>query len=98
MSRLWVRLVARHRIAAQQTAQCSWGDQEEALREICRDLDVPVPLWLRKNEKEFEDFRRTAFTADNFMESVRFDRMEIEFLDDEDTSRRSRDPRNVFDD
>ncbi len=97
MSRLWIRLIRQHRIMKQQTIDCPWGGEQEALREVCRALDVPVPIWLNKNENEYEQFRRTAFTADSFVESIHFDRMEIEFLDDDDKKRRSPDPRNVFD-
>ena len=95
MSRLWIRLIRHHRIARQQTVDCPWGGQHEALREACHELDVPAPIWLNKNENEFEQFRRTAFTADSFVESVSFDRMEVEFLDD-DKKRGRPDPRNVF--
>ena len=98
MSRLWIRLIRHHRITRQMTVDCAWGDERDALREACHDLDVPAPIWLNKNENEFEQFRRTAFTADSFVESVSFDRMEIEFLDDEDKKRKSRDPRNDFGD
>ena len=76
---------------------CAWGNQRDALREACHDMDVPAPIWLNKNENEFSQFRRTAFGADSFVENVAFDRMEIEFLDDTDKRRRSPDPRNVFD-
>ena len=95
MSRLWIRLIRHHRIARQQTVDCPWGGQHEALRDACHELDVPAPIWLNKNENEFEQFRRTAFTADSFVESVSFDRMEVEFLDDEKKRGRP-DPRNVF--
>ncbi|MBR3504382.1 MAG: hypothetical protein IKO07_09085 [Clostridia bacterium] len=96
MTRLWIRLIRHHRIARQLTVDCAWGSQDEALREACRALDAPAPIWLGKNENEFDRFRRTAFTADNFVESVAFDRMEVEFLDDEDKKRARPDPRNVF--
>ncbi|MBQ8952887.1 MAG: hypothetical protein IJ048_02125 [Clostridia bacterium] len=97
MTRLWIRLIRHHRVARQETVDCPWGEQNDALREACHAMDVPVPIWLNKNESEFEQFRRTAFIADNFVESVSFDRMEIEFLDDEDRKRARPDPRNVFD-
>ena len=96
MSRLWIRLVKHHRIHRQLTVDCAWGDENEALREACHALDVPAPIWLNKNETEFERFRRTAFTPDNFVEGIAFDRLEIEFLDDEDRKKRQPDPRNVF--
>lgn len=96
MSRLWIRLIKSHRIARQELVPCLWGEQQEALREACHTLDVPYPIWLDKHESEFESFRRTAFTADHFVESIAFDRMEIEYLDDTGKKRRSTDPRNDF--
>ncbi len=96
MSRLWIRLIRHHRIARQMTVDCAWGDERDALRKACHDLDVPAPIWLNKNENEFDQFRRTAFNADSFVESISFDRMEIEFLDDEEKKRGRPDPRNDF--
>ena len=83
MTRLWVRLIRHHRIAAQRTVPCAPGEEQDVLREVCRELDAPTPLWLNKNEKEFETFRHTAFIQDNFVETISFDRMETEYLDDE---------------
>ena len=65
-----------------------------ALDEACRALDVPRPIWLPKNEREFSSFRMTAFTQDHFVEEIHFERMEIEFIDD--VRRKSKDPRNDF--
>ncbi len=96
MSRLWIRQIKNHRIAEQCTVPCAWGEQHDALREACRDMDMPCPIWLDKHENEFENFRRTAFTADHFVESINCDRLEIEFLDDTGKKRKSNDPRNDF--
>ena len=46
MSKLWIRLIRHHRIARQQTVDCAWGEEQEALRESCHALDVPAPIWL----------------------------------------------------
>lgn len=95
MSRLWVRIIRRHRIARQETAACRWGEERPVLIEVCRLLDVPAPIWLGKHEREFADFRRTSFARDHFVEDVPFDRLEIEYLEDHDRKRRSEDPRNA---
>ena len=87
----------KHRIARQMTAPCVFENPQEALTEICRELDIPCPLWLNKHEREFEDFRHTAFLPEHFMEEVPFQKLEIEFLDDTGVKRRSNDPRNQFD-
>lgn len=50
---------------------------EEGLITLCRELDIPVPLWLKKNTSEFARYRKTFFTGDQFVEKVRFDKFEI---------------------
>ncbi len=97
MPRLWARIIKKHRIERQATAECAWEGVEDALTELCREFDIPRPLWLNKHTREFEEFRRTQFLPEHFMEDVPFQRLEIEFLEDEQKSRRSRDPRNQFD-
>ena len=96
MSRLWVKLMKQHKMARNETIDCAWGDQEQALVDLCREMDVPAPMGLSKHEFEFEQFRHTAFTQDHFIEEISFDKMEIEFLDDTGKKRRSNDPRNQF--
>ena len=97
MSRLWTRVIRNHRIVQQATAPCAWGEEEPVLVELCREFDIPCPIWLNKHRREFEGFRRTAFLPEHFMEEISFDKLEIEFLDDENKKRRSNDPRNQFD-
>ena len=97
MARLWARIIRKHRIERQATYDCRFEDVEEALTELCRQFDVPRPLWLDKHTREYEEFRRTQFFFFFFMEDVPFQRLEIEYLDDDEKSRRSRDPRNQFD-
>ena len=97
MPRLWAKIIRKHRIERQATAPCAWEDAEDALTELCHEFDIPRPIWLNKHFREFEDFRRTQFLPEHFMEDVPFQRLEIEYLDDDEKSRRSRDPRNQFD-
>ena len=97
MPRLWARIIKKHRIERQATAECAWEGAEDALTELCREFDIPRPLWLNKHYREFEDFRRTQFLPEHFMEEVPFQRLEIEFLEDDGKTRRSNDPRNQFD-
>lgn len=97
MPRLWARIIKRHRIDQQATRDCRFEDVEDALTEMCREFDIPRPIWLEKHYREYESFRRTRFLPEHFMEDVPFQRLEIEYLDDDDRSRRSSDPRNQFD-
>ena len=97
MPRLWARIIQKHRIARQDTAACDLTGVEDALTELCREFDIPRPIWLNKHYREFDEFHRTQFLPEHFMEEVPFQRLEIEFLEDEERSRRSSDPRNQFD-
>ena len=97
MPRLWARIIRKQRIERQATAECAWEEVQDALTGLCHEFDIPRPLWLNKHEREFEEFRRTQFLPEHFMEDVPFQRLEIEYLEDGDRSRRSSDPRNQFD-
>ncbi|HOQ00419.1 MAG TPA: hypothetical protein PK604_06250 [Acetivibrio clariflavus] len=44
---------------------------------LCKELDISVPLWLKRNTTEFARFQKTFFTKDQFVESVKFDKFEI---------------------
>lgn len=59
--------------------------QEQALRDaleyclikVCRELDIPVPMWLKNNTAEFANYRRAIFTQEHFVEKITFDKFEI---------------------
>ncbi len=97
MPRLWAKIIKKHRIEKQATAPCTFECVEDALTELCHEFDIPRPLWLNKHYREFEEFRRTQFLPEHFMEDVSFQRLDIEFLEDDGKTRRSNDPRNQFD-
>ena len=50
---------------------------ENCLLDLCSLIDIPVPLWLKKNTRELAVFRKTFFTPEQFMDKVWFDKFEI---------------------
>ncbi len=54
---------------------------ERCLIALCRALDIPIPLWLDKNTREFARFHQTLFFAGQFTETVYFDRFQIRWLE-----------------
>ena len=94
---LWVKIIENHRIAQQATVACSRDNPREALLEACHKLDFPEPIWLEKNQREWEEFGMTRFLPDAFFEPVPFQRMEAEYIDPDAPKRTSRDFRNSFD-
>ena len=107
---LWLRTIRHHRIDRQAVEPCTRDNPHDALEEACRKLDNPHltldescrklyishPIWLYKNEREWEEFGHTRFLPDAFLDSVDFDRMEIEYIDPDAKKKRSKDPRNAF--
>lgn len=53
---------------------------EHALVLLCRELDIPVPMWMVKNTHEFAAFHQTIFFSEQYTEKVRFDRFQIKLL------------------
>ena len=95
-SGLWVKTIESHRIARQATVACTRDDPREALLEACHELDLPEPIWLDKNEREWDEFGMTRFLPDAFFESVPFEKLEIEYIDPDAPKKKSQDPRNAF--
>lgn len=93
---LWLRTIRHHRIDRQAVEPCTRDNPHDALEEACRKLDISHPIWLDKNEREWEEFGQTRFLPDAFLDSVDFDRMEIEYIDPDAKKKRSKDPRNAF--
>jgi len=54
---------------------------EKALVELCRQMEIPVPMWLKKNTKEFAAFHQTIFFAEQYTDKVVFDKFQIKMID-----------------
>ena len=92
---LWVKTIRKHHTDLQTTVPCGRDDPREALREACHELDLPEPLWLDKNEREWAEFGMTRFLQDAFFETVPFEKLEIEYIDPDAQKKKSQDPRNA---
>lgn len=54
---------------------------ETCLLELCRDLDIPIPIWMPQNTHDLARYRQTVFYPEQFMESVSFGRFHLRFLE-----------------
>ena len=54
---------------------------EECFVILCKEMEVPVPMWLSKNTHEFAVFRQTIFFAEQFNQKVGFDRFQIKLME-----------------
>ncbi len=53
-----------------------------ALDDIAHVFDLPVPIWLDSNIRDFRRNAKTRFTQDSFMEAIDFDYLEIQVIEE----------------
>ncbi|MDE7253053.1 MAG: hypothetical protein K2O32_08945 [Acetatifactor sp.] len=54
-----------------------------ALEEVCHQFDLGQPIWLDKNITEFKRHAKTRFDQDSFMETVNFDYLEFQVIEED---------------
>lgn len=54
-----------------------------AIETFCYDSNLELPIWLDFNITTFQRFNKVRFTQDNFIESVDFDFLEIEIIEED---------------
>ncbi|MCX7748418.1 MAG: hypothetical protein N2645_16260 [Clostridia bacterium] len=70
--------IIREALVEREDGKASYRDLlEGCLIDVCRELEIPVPLWLKKNTSEYAAYRRTFFSNEQFVEKVTFDKFEI---------------------
>ena len=84
---IWVRLMKHGKMIDSYVQPCAADDWEEALTEACRQLDTPKPVVLPRHERDYLQFHQAKFLPEHFIESISFDRMEVEYIDPEARSK-----------
>jgi hypothetical protein len=64
-----------------ETSESFSHNLDQALLQLCKTLSLPLPLWLKKNTREFATFRQTTFSPDQYTEPVNFDQFYIKLID-----------------
>ena len=75
MFRLWGKIWTDNHMM-KDTVICN--DTEE----ICYLWDLSKPIWLDNNIMDFKRHDKTRFTSDNFIETIDFDYLEIEVIEE----------------
>lgn len=88
MFRLWARTFKDNHMLKDTTIENAADDTRthkvfQALDEVCLQFDLGKPLWLDKNIREFKRHRKARFTQDNFIESIDFDYLEIQIIEED---------------
>ena len=54
-----------------------------ALDKVCLQFDLSKPIWLDKTVAEFKRHRKARFTQDTFIDSIDFDYLEIQIIEED---------------
>ena len=55
----------------------------DSLDGICYEFDLSKPIWLESTIKDFKKHDKTRFYQDNFIESIEFDFLEIQVIEED---------------
>lgn len=55
----------------------------QGLEKICYELDLGIPIWLDSTISDFKRHDKARFYQDNFMESIDFDYLEIQVIEED---------------
>lgn len=88
MFRLWVKEFKDNRMLRDTCIEDSSDDTRthkifRALETACYEFDLGKPIWLDKTVAEFKRHSKARFTQDNFIESIEFDYLEIQVIEED---------------
>lgn len=93
MYKLWAKKITKNHITDSIVVKnnediATSEKRDKCLKDICQKLDLSVPIWLKKHNEEFSQFKYVTFYPQDFIDDVDFDKLEIELIDDEKKSAR----------
>lgn len=88
MFRLWAKIFKDNHMLKDTVIYNSDNDTRthkvfHALDEICYEFDLGKPIWLDATITDFQRHAKTRFTKDNFVESIDFDYLEIQVIEED---------------
>lgn len=86
--RIWFRQFKENRMLKDLTVSDYDRDTRthkvvRSLEQACREMDLPVPIWLDTNIKDFKRNSKCRFYQDSFMEPVGFDYLEMQIIEED---------------
>lgn len=88
MFRLWAKTFKDNHMVKDMTVRDDSSDTRthkifHALDEICYAFDLSKPIWLDSTINEFKRHSRTRFYQDSFIDSIDFDFLEIQVIEED---------------
>ena len=87
MFRLWGKIwkenhLIKDTVICDESADTRTHKIFHALDAICYEFDLSKPIWLDSNIEEFKKRDKTRFSKDNFVDSIEFDYLEIQIIEE----------------
>lgn len=88
MFRLWARTFKDNRMLQDIVIADNSDDTRthkifRALENVCCHFDLGQPIWLDKTVAEFKRHSKARFHQDNFIETIDFDYLEIQVIEED---------------
>jgi len=88
MFRLWARTfqsthMLQDLVITDDSADTRTHKIKRALDQVCLQMDLSHPVWLDSNIADFKRVSKTRFTQDSFVDSVPFDYLEIQVIEED---------------
>jgi len=88
MFRLWIKEIKDNHLLKDTTIIDATNETRthkvlRSLEKGCETFDLSVPIWLNKNINEFKRVSKTRFEKDSFIESIDFDYLEIQIIEED---------------
>ena len=87
MFRLWGKIYKENRLIMDTVISDSSDDTRthkifHALESICYEFDLSKPIWLDSTIRDFQKHDKARFYQDNFIDSIDFDYLEIQIIEE----------------
>ena len=88
MFRLWGKIwkdnhLLRDTVICDETEDTRTHKVFRALDEVCLQFDLSKPIWLDSTINEFKRHAKARFYQDNFVDSIDFDYLEIQVIEED---------------
>jgi hypothetical protein len=86
--RFWAKIINRHRVERDTVIE-DYGTSNrtkkvtDALQAACAEFDLPVPMWLDVNIRDFQRTAKVRFGPDSFGEPVNFQSFEFQVIEED---------------
>lgn len=81
--KVWLKGYIKNKQKLSATFNINEGDSLfDILVLCCNEFDLPVPVILDKHEKYFTEFSLVSFSPADFVESIDYERLEVEVFDE----------------